>query len=60
MEKKTPIIAACDYGYFKIMKFLIKSGAKVDLKKNEKNYAKLSKLSGPFEYSQTFNPNGVQ
>lgn len=35
MEKETPIVAACDYGYFKILKFLIKSGAKVDLKKNE-------------------------
>lgn len=36
MEKEILIIVVCDYGYFKILKFLIKLGVKVDLKKNEK------------------------
>nr|XP_034315639.1 uncharacterized protein LOC117685382 [Crassostrea gigas] len=35
-EEMTPLIAACDFGYFKILKLLIKSGANVDQKNNEK------------------------
>lgn len=36
IENKSPLIAACDGGFFNIIKYLIKSGAKVDPKNTDK------------------------
>lgn len=54
-EEMTPLIAACDFGYFKILKFLIKSGANVDQQNNEKTTHNFPSYLGPFRYSQTIN-----